>query len=212
MGGRGPRSSASALREQLAQEAARLMMEGGIEDYGLAKRKAAERLGVRSAGALPSNAQIASSLTERQRIFAPDAHARRLVTLRRLAAEVMEWLAPFDPRLVGAVLTGTVTINSAIELHVYTDAPELVAAVLEQQRVPVRDCQRRYRFNEQQKPVQVPGFSFQLDGEEVVVLAFAEKRSRQAPLSPVDQRPMRRAGRAEVLAMLDDGPQAGDPA
>lgn len=208
MAGRSPRSSASALREQLAQEAARLMMESGIEDYGLAKRKAAERLGVRSAGALPSNAQIASSLTERQRIFAPDAHARRLAALRRLAAEVMEWLAPFHPRLVGAALTGTVTINSAVELHVYTDAPELVAAVLEQQRVPLRDCQRRYRFNEQQKPVQVPGFTFLRDGEEVVVLAFAEKRSRQAPLSPVDQRPMRRAGRAEVLAMLD----AADPA
>ena len=58
MGAKSPRSAAARLpaaelREQLAQEAARVMIESGIEDFGLAKRKAAAKLGVRSALVVP---------------------------------------------------------------------------------------------------------------------------------------------------------------
>src|SRR5690606_23346942 len=90
----------ATLRERLAQTAARLMIEGGIEDYGLAKRKAAERLGVKDLGALPSNAQIAASVAERQRIFEPQTHRMRVTALRRTALSIMDLLAPFQPRLV----------------------------------------------------------------------------------------------------------------
>ena len=41
---------AEQLRKALAQEAARIMSEQGIDDYGLAKRKAAERFGATSPG------------------------------------------------------------------------------------------------------------------------------------------------------------------
>jgi hypothetical protein len=197
-----PLSRASAeLREQLAQEAARLMAENGIEDFGLAKRKAAERLGVRGAGALPTNSQIEASLVERQRIFEPESHDQRLADLRRVAADVMLELESFAPRLVGAVLAGTATINSSIELHVFADAPELVAAALDDAG-GVRDVQRRFRLDAN-TVAQMPGFSFTRDGEEVEVIVFPERGAHHAPLSPVDQRPMRRAGRAAVLALLD---------
>jgi hypothetical protein len=189
------------LREKLAQEAARLMVEGGIEDFGLAKRKAAERLGVRGAGALPSNAQIEARRAEWQRIFEPE-HDARLADLRRVAVETMEWLEAFRPRLVGAVLAGTAMINSAVELHVFTDEPERVAAVLAERGVLLRDCQRRYRFG-RDVVEQVPGFSFVWRGEQVDVLVFNERGAHHAPLSPVDQKPMRRAARGAVLALVD---------
>jgi hypothetical protein len=193
--------TSTELREQLAQEAARLMAENGIEDFGLAKRKAAERLGVRAAGALPTNAQIEASLVERQRIFEPESHDQRLADLRRVAADVMLDLESFAPRLVGAVLAGTATINSSIELHVFADAPELVAAALDGAG-GVRDVQRRFRLDAN-TVVQMPGFSFTRGSEEVEVIVFPERGAHHAPLSPVDQRPMRRAGRAAVLALLD---------
>ena len=41
------------LRRALAQEAARLMFEHGVDDYGFAKRKAAERLGAGEYAVLP---------------------------------------------------------------------------------------------------------------------------------------------------------------
>ena len=178
------------------------MAEGGIADFGLAKRKAADRLGVRGLGALPTNAEIERCLAERLRIFEADGHPLRLSKLRQLAAEVMLDLEPFAPRLVGAVLAGTVTINSAVELHVFADAPEFVAAALERDAGPLRDCQRRYRLDAD-TTVQLPGFSFARAGEEVEVIVFPERAAHQAPLSPVDKKPMRRAARSAVLALLD---------
>jgi hypothetical protein len=178
------------------------MAEGGIADFGLAKRKAADRLGVRGLGALPTNAEIESCLAERLRIFEPDGHPLRLSKLRQLAADVMLDLEQFAPRLVGAVLAGTVTINSAIELHVFADAPELVAAALGQDGGPLRDCQRRYRLDAD-TTVQLPGFTFARAGEQVVVIVFPERAAHHAPLSPVDRKPMRRAARSAVLALLD---------
>jgi hypothetical protein len=193
--------AANATRERLAHEAARVMAESGIENFGLAKRKAAERLGVRGAGALPTNAEIQLCLAERLRIFEPDHTQGRLDNLRRVAADVMLELEPFAPRLVGSVLAGVVTLTSAVELHVFADAPELVAALLERNRTAVRDCQRRYRLDAA-TTVQRPGFCFERDGEQVEVLVFPERSAHHAPLSPVDQKPMRRAARGAVLALL----------
>jgi hypothetical protein len=190
------------LRERLAQEAARFMVEGGIEDFGLAKRKAAERLGVRGKSALPTNAEIQASVVERQRIFDPENVDRRLDKLRRIAADVMLELAEFGPRLVGSVLDGTATINSAVELHVFADAPELVAASLESASYGLRDCQRRFRLDGD-TTVQMPGFTFMRDDEEIDVFVFPERAMHQPPLSPVDRRPMRRATRGAVLGLLD---------
>ena len=190
------------LREQLAQEAARLIVEHGMHDYGQAKRKAAARFGIREAGALPSNTEIESSVVERQRIFEPDVHEQRLTAMRRLAANIMEFLDEFHPRLVGPVLAGTMTENSPLELHLFTDSPEAVLAELEAQGIASRDCQRRYRLNGQGMST-IPGFSFTRGGERVYTIIFPEKGVRQAPLSPVDRRPMQRASRRRVLALLE---------
>jgi len=195
-------SGNEVLREQLAQEAARLIVDHGIHDYGQAKRKAAMRFGVRHAAALPSNSEIESSVIERQRIFAPEIHEYRLAAMRGLAADIMEFVADFEPRLVGPVLAGTVTGNSPLEIHVFTDSPEAVLAVLEAQGIRSRDCQRRYRFNGQPMS-SVPGFRFTREGERIYIIVFPEKGVRQAPLSPVDRRPMQRAGRRRVLALLE---------
>lgn len=195
-------SGTDVLREQLAQEAARLIVDHGMHNYGQAKRKAALRFGVREASALPSNSEIESSVIERQRIFAPEIHELRLAAMRRLAADIMKFLDDVQPRLVGPVLAGTVTGNSPLELHVFTDSPEAVLAILEAEGINSRDCQRRYRFNGQGMSF-VPGFSFTREGERVYIIVFPEKGVRQAPLSPVDRRPMQRAGRRRVLALLE---------
>jgi hypothetical protein len=204
MGGR-RRSSpwlSSELRLELAEEAARLMVEHGIQDFALAKRKAAERLGVRpNDGSLPSNAQIQERVVERQRLFEPDGRDERLVKLRSVATNVMEVLEQFRPKLVGAVLDGSATLNSAIELHVFSDAPEAVAAALEAQGLRLHDSQRRYRFG-REATEQIPGFELMVDDEELQVMVFPERGSSHSPLSPIDGKPMRRASRSAVLALL----------
>jgi hypothetical protein len=192
----------SELRQQLAEEAARLIVEHGIQDFALAKRKAAERLGLRAgAGALPSNAQIQERVVERQRIFEPNERDERLVKLRSVAIDVMEVLEQFRPKLVGAVLDGTATVNAAVELHVFSDSPEAVAAALEAQGFRLHDSQRRYRFG-REATEQIPGFELMVDDEELEVMVFPERGSSHSPLSPIDGKPMRRASRAAVMALL----------
>ena len=191
------------LRGRLAQEAARIISEQGVQDYGLAKRKAAQRLGAREAGALPSNSEIETCVTEWQRIFELESHRNRLKELRCLAVDIMTFLSPFEPRLTGSVLTGAITANSPIEIHLFTDAPEEVILKLEESGIHYRDCERRHRYSDQRISI-IPGYRFTFQGERVAALVFPEKGLRQAPMSLVDRRPMPRAHRARVLAILQD--------
>ena len=191
------------LRGRLAQEAARIISEQGIQDYGLAKRKAARRLGVREASALPSNSEIETCVTEWQRIFEPESHRNRLKELRCLAVDIMTVLSPFEPRLTGSVLTGAITANSPIEIHLFTDAPEEVILKIEENGIRYRNYERRHRYSVQRVSI-IPGYRFTFRGEQVDALVFPEKGLRQAPMSPVDRRPISRAHRARVLAILQD--------
>lgn len=188
------------LREQLADEAARLIRDHGIQDYGLAKRKAAARFGVTGAGALPSNAEVEACVLERQRLF-DDGDVARLAELRRLAIELMETLHLFEPRLAGPVLTGAMSARSHLELHLFTDSAEEVIMVLQEHGIRYRNYQRRYRYNGGSDVI-VPGFRCVVRGEHVFAMTFPEKGLRQAPMSPIDGRPMRRANRAKVRALI----------
>jgi hypothetical protein len=196
-----PKALQQELRERLAQESARLMIEHGIADFRLAKRKAAERLAVSAVGALPSNAQIEACLVERQRIFAPEGFTDWIAHLRRLALELMQQLESFEPRLAGPVLAGTATSTSRIELHVFAGSAEAVAFALEDHGHRLTACQQRFRFGGGRQ-VQVPGYRFRLDGAAVLTPVFPEKGIREAPLSSVNQRPMARASRREIEALL----------
>lgn len=189
------------LRERLAQESAKLMMEHGIVDFGLAKRKAAERLAVSALGALPSNAQIEACLAERQRIFEPEGHAARLLQLRHVALGVMRQLAAFDPRLAGPVLSGTATPTSRIEVHAFADSPEAVSDTLERHGHRLSSCAQRFRFGGGRQ-LQVPGYRFQTEGAVVLTPVFPTNGIREAPLSSVDRRPMARAAPHEVEALV----------
>lgn len=189
------------LRERLAQESARLMIEHGIADYGLAKRKAAERLAVTAFGALPSNAQIEACLAERQRIFERDGHADRVSGLRVLAVRIMHQLAGFEPRLTGPVLSGTATSASRIELHVFAANAESVGDVLERHGYRIVQCAQRFRFGGGRQ-TQVPAYRFRTDGATVLTPVFPENGIREAPLSSIDRRPMVRASRREIEALL----------
>ena len=87
------------MRHAVADEAARIMREQGVDDYLLAKRKAADRLGVTDASILPRNTEIEAALVAHQRLFAADRHETGLAELRRSALEAMRLMADFQPRL-----------------------------------------------------------------------------------------------------------------
>jgi hypothetical protein len=192
---------AENLRRAIAQEAARVMSEHGIRDFLFAKRKAAERFGVADGGLLPRNTEIEAALAEYQRLFEGENHDQSLLAQRLAAIEAMEYLALFQPRLVGPVLTGTATEHTHVQLHVFADRAENVAFKLMDNGVPFETGERRVKMNAERTLTQ-PFFSLQLHDQEIDVVVFSIDGIRQAPVSPVDGKPMRRADLADVRALV----------
>jgi hypothetical protein len=191
------------LRRALAQDAARLMAENGIQDFLAAKRKAAARYGTVEAASLPSNSEIEAALAEHQRLFGAGTHEEQLVHQRSVAAEVMRRLANFQPRLVGAVLSGTATAHSDVQLHVFADSAESVSMLLMERGIEFEVTERRIRYGNDTTRL-LPGLRFEQDRQSIDVTVFPLDGIRQAPASPVDGRPMRRADLAELRELLAD--------
>lgn len=177
------------------------MSEQGIDDFLSAKRKAAERLGVTDRASLPRNAEIEAALVENQRLFSADRHTDRLVSYRFAAREVLRSFSDFEPRVVGAVLTGAVSEGADLELHFFTDTPELVSLRFMDLSIPFRLVDRRVRMPGNGH-VRYPGFRFLAGEVPILVLVFPRDGIRQAPCSPVDGKPMRRADLRELQKLL----------
>jgi hypothetical protein len=188
-------------RKVLAQEAARIIVEGGIEDYRVAKIKAAERLGMSERGSLPGNPEIEHAVSEHLKLFGRESHLDLLRVLRRAALSAMELLAPFTPRLVGPVLHGTAAANSAVNLHVFSDSAELVAVRLQECSVPYHPYDRRLK-SRRGRAETFSGFRFTHDSSSIEATVFPLDGIRQAPISPVNGKPMRRADSQAVLKLL----------
>jgi hypothetical protein len=188
-------------RVLVAQEAARLMSEHGIRDYHHAKLKAAERLGIVDTQALPRNNEIEDALREHQRLFHADSQPQALRARREAAVEAMRFLREFDTRLVGAVLEGTADEHSAVCLHVYSDDPEAPVLFLREQGIPLETQTRRLRWSPTEQSEHTV-LLFGADGIPFDITVLPMDALRQAPLDRVDERPMRRATRAMVQALL----------
>ena len=189
-------------RQQVAHEAARLMVEHGIQDYRLAKRKAAVRLGMAESRDLPRNDEIEREREAYQRLFSDDERSRHVISLRKLALEAMRLLERFGPRLVGPVLSGTADRHSEICLHLFSDPPEAVAMFLLDNRIAHDQGEARLRFQADEHQ-RLPAFRFLAGEAQVELVVFSARARRRVPLSPVDGRPMRRAKLAEVAVLVE---------
>jgi hypothetical protein len=198
---RGDKPRSDHLRRALAQEAARIMAEHGVCDFLVAKRKAAERFGVTDGAVLPKNTEIEEALAAHQRLFGGVSHEASLNAQRRAALSAMRRLKDFEPRLVGPVLAGTATEHSDVHLHLFADTPESVAISLMDQGIRHEVTARRVRMTAD-RVLEYPGVRFELEGEAIEATVFPADGIRQAPVSPVDGRPMRRANAEELEGLL----------
>ena len=190
------------IRQLLAQETARLIVDHGIRDYRTAKIKAVERLGMRAHGALPGNAEIERAVSEHLRLFGRGSHLTLLSMMRKAALSAMELLHPFTPRLVGPVLNGTADANSAVNLHVFTDSAEAVAATLTSRGIRYRSYERRLKTRRDRTDA-FAGYRFHQGESAIEATVFPVDGIRQAPISPIDGRPMKRADAKTVRGLID---------
>lgn len=198
----------STLRERIAAEAARIMVESGNPSYLVAKKKAAQRLGAADGHALPNNEEIERAIGEYQRLFLADTQPGHLRHLREEGLKAMRLLEPFDPRLVGPVLEGTADHYSEVNLHVFADAVEDVGLYLMNHGIPSELSSRRLR-EARGANVEQPEYRFVAGDIPLGVTVFWGPSARQPPVSPVDGRPMRRASMRQVEALLAEPGDAG---
>ena len=188
----------------LAQEAARIVVNHGIRDYRVAKIKAAERLGLSTRGSLPRNAEIERAISEHLQLFGRESHNDFLRAMREVALSAMELLSPFAPRLVGPVLSGTADENSAVNLHLFADHAESVAMHLRDSGYSYRPYERRLKISRGKgaTPNVFVGFQFDHEAACVEATVFPVDGIRQAPISPIDGKPMQRVDLKAVKELL----------
>jgi hypothetical protein len=185
----------------VAEEAARLIQDHGLDDFRAAKDKAVKRLGFRNLRSLPTNREIERALAERNRIFRGDQHRVMLQHLRETAVSVMQRLQSFQPRLVGSVLSGHATEHSPVDLHLFSDAAESISQDLDTQGIAHQLVQHRHRIRRDSVEI-FPGYRFYFSDVRITVTVFPERQQAHAPLSPVDGRPMQRASLRDVEQLI----------
>jgi hypothetical protein len=195
-------------RHRLAHEAARLMAESGIRDYHQAKLKAAERLGIHDDASLPRNREIEDALREYQRLFQGDMQASDLRRRREAALRALEFFGEFDARLIGPVLEGTADRHTPVALQLYPDDADAVARHLDQHAIPAESRSRRIRFD-RERVGDVPVWLFSAEELTFDLTVLPSDALRQAPLSAVDEKPMKRASVVQLRALLAEDEIAG---
>ena len=136
------------LRRALAQEAARIMAEHGIHDFLTAKRKAAERLGVAEASALPRNTRDRGGAG---RVPAAVRRRRARRTLSRAAAggaarPCSSWRTS-SRGWSGPCSAARRPRTRDVQLHLFADRPESVVLQLLDRGIAHEVTERRHRVD-----------------------------------------------------------------
>ena len=113
----------------------------------------------------------------------------------------MAFFADFSPRLVGPVLDGTADGHTPVALHLHAEPAESVTRFLDEHGIPAEARVRRLRLD-RQRTAEFDVWVFSAEGLSFDLTVLPPQCLRQAPLSPIDERPMRRASRSQLEALM----------
>ena len=163
-------------RLRIAATAARLMAQDGIDDFALAKRKAARQLGLGDTQALPGNDEIEAQLRAYQGLYQEEEQRERLRELRRVALECMHDIADFHPYLTGQVLSGTAGRYSEIDIQVFTDDAKLLELHFLNRNIAYDVCEQRRWISGEGRLISV--LTVNWNGNEVNISVLGSKDER----------------------------------
>jgi hypothetical protein len=191
---------ANGMRASIAAAAARIMAEDGIDDFALAKRKAARILGAANTEALPANGEIEQALHEYRALYQADEHPGLIAELRELALAAMRMLEQFHPYLTGPVLTGTAGPYAEIELQLFPNDPKEVELFLLERHLPYETSEGRRFSGDRVHAVAV--LSLQWRNAPLRLSVFDPRDERIALKTTQAGRVTERAGISEVGALI----------
>jgi hypothetical protein len=196
-----------SMRARIAAAAARIMAEDGVDDFAVAKRKAARSLGAAASEALPGNDEIEAELRAYLALYQAEEHPQRITELRAVALDAMRALEQFHPYLTGAVLKGIAGPYAEIELQLFPESSKLVEMFLLERNLPFATQEtRRYSGD---RVHAVSAYTLLWQDIPLKLSVFDPRDERVALKSSQAGRVMDRAGIAEVGALLRDDPEPG---
>ncbi|OOZ23489.1 hypothetical protein BOW35_02125 [Solemya velum gill symbiont] len=194
------------MKQKIAEEAARLLTEAGTVDYGWARRKATQRLGVSRERELPDMMMIETAFRNYQKLFRPQ-DISCVAVQHEAAAEMMSWLEPFSPHLAGPLVRGISAPRADILIYVYADSPkELVFTLMEKQLVWESDD----LLLDNQQPVQL--FFVPHAGQQFRLLLLPLSSLRQPPVDEVTGRRDAGLNLKQLQNLVGNRPGDGVPA
>jgi hypothetical protein len=196
----------TGTRARIAAAAARLMAEDGIDDFALAKRKAAKQLGALDSQALPGNDEIEAELRAYLALYQADEHPQRVAELREIALDAMRTLERFSPYLTGPVLKGIAGPYAEIELQLFPDSVKEVEIFLLDRNLPYATHEGKRYAGDRAHAVSVLSLAWR--GVPLRLSIFDPRDERVALKTSQAGKVMDRAGIAEVGALLRDEPGA----
>ena len=195
----------TAMRARIAAAAARIMAEDGVDDFALAKRKAARQLGAAETEALPANDEVEGELRAYRALYQPE-HSQHIAELRRIALDAMRALERFSPYLTGAVLKGTAGPYAEIELQLFPESAKEVEIFLLERRMAYTTHEGRRFSGDRAHAMSVLSLTWQ--DAPLKLSVFDPRDERLALKTSQAGRVMDRAGIAEVAALLRNGERA----
>lgn len=186
------------------------MAEDGVEDFGVAKRKAARQAGAADTRNLPDNDEVEAALAAWRQLYEADTHGARIAHLRRAALAMMETLARFDPQLSGPVLAGHAGRYAAIDLLLFADSSKDVELFLLGRDRAYRAHDARFWVGEVARDaavleVETPEAQFEL-------VVFRREDARQPIRHAPDGRAIERQRASAVRSLIAaDGDATLDP-
>jgi len=196
----------TGTRARIAAAAARLMAEDGIDDFALAKRKAAKQLGALDSQALPGNDEIEAELRAYLALYQADEHPQRVAELREIALDAMRTLERFSPYLTGPVLKGIAGPYAEIELQLFPDSVKEVEIFLLDRNLSYATHEGKRYAGDRAHAVSVLTLAWR--GVPLRLSIFDPRDERVALKTSQAGKVMDRAGIAEVGALLRDEPGA----
>lgn len=193
-------------RAAIAAAAARIMAEDGVDDFALAKRKAARQLGIDERLALPGNEEIETQLRAYRSLYQADEHPARIAGLRRAALDAMRALERFHPYLTGPVLKGIAGPYAQIELQLFPENPKEVELFLLDRNIAYATHEARRYSGDRAREIAV--LSLDWRGAPLRLAVFDPRDERLALKTSLAGRVAERAGIAEVGAMVAAGNDA----
>jgi len=194
------------MRARIAAAAARIMAEEGIDDYALAKRKAARRLCSAYTQALPANTEIEAELRDYLAFYQAEEHPERITELRRIALQVMRALECFNPYLTGPVLAGLAGPYAEIDLQLFPESSKEVELFLINRNIDYDASDERRYSGGRARAVAIISLLWQ--GVPVRLSVFDPRDERSALKTTPAGRVAPRAGIAAVSTLVEAGHNA----